>query len=48
VAQAIKEAEGKVGSAVKVTGFFNFALGEGIDKRENDFAAEVAAVAGQS
>lgn len=48
VAQAIKEAEGKVGSAVKVTGFVRYALGEGIDKRVDDFAAEVASVAGQS
>jgi elongation factor Ts len=32
VAQALKEAEGKVGGPVKVTGFVRFALGEGIDK----------------
>jgi elongation factor Ts len=47
VAQALKEAEGKVGSAIKVTGFIRYALGEGIEKRDNDFAAEVAAVSGQ-
>lgn len=47
VGQAVKEAEGKVGSPVKVTGFVRYALGEGIEKAEADFAAEVAAVSGQ-
>lgn len=46
VAQALKEAEGKVGSAIKITGFVRFALGEGIDRQGSDFAAEVAAAAG--
>ena len=46
VAQAIKEAEGKVGSPIKVTGFVRFALGEGIDKPSDDFGGEVAALAG--
>jgi len=45
VAQALKEAEGKVGGPVKVTGFVHYALGEGIEKQESDFAAEVAAAA---
>ena len=48
VAQALKEAEGKVGGAIKVTGFVRYALGEGIERQESDFAAEVAAAAGQS
>ena len=47
VAQALKEAEGKVGGAIKITGFVRYALGEGIEKQETDFAAEVAAAAGQ-
>lgn len=47
VAQALKEAEGAVGGPIKVTGFVRYALGEGIEKQESDFAAEVAAVAGQ-
>jgi elongation factor Ts len=47
VAQALKEAEGKVGAPIKVTGFVRYALGEGIDKQESDFAAEVAAASGQ-
>lgn len=47
VGQAVKEAEGKIGAPVKVTGFVRYALGEGIEKQESDFAAEVAAAAGQ-
>ena len=47
VAQAIKEAEVGVGSPIKITGFVRYALGEGIDRPETDFAAEVAA-AGRS
>lgn len=46
VAQAVKEAEGKVGGPIKITGFVRFGLGEGIEKQESDFAAEVAAAAG--
>jgi elongation factor Ts len=46
VAQAVKEAEGKVGGPIKVTGFVRFALGEGIDRPEGDFGGEVAALAG--
>src|ERR1700733_4774751 len=46
VSQAIKEAEGKVGGPIKVTGFVRFALGEGIDKPAGDFSGEVAAMAG--
>jgi elongation factor Ts len=48
VAQALKEAEGTVGGAIKITGFVRYALGEGIERQETDFAAEVAAAAGQS
>jgi elongation factor Ts len=46
VAQAVKEAEGKVGGPIKVTSFVRFALGEGIDKPSGDFGGEVAALAG--
>ena len=48
VAQALKDAEGKVGGAIKVTGFVRYALGEGIDRPDSDFAAEVAAAAGKA
>jgi elongation factor Ts len=46
VAQVLKEAEGKIGGAIKVTGFVRYALGEGIDRPESDFGSEVAAMAG--
>jgi elongation factor Ts len=34
VAQAAKEAEGKVGGPIKITGFLRYAVGEGIDPSE--------------
>ncbi len=46
VTQAVKEAEKAAGAPIKVTGFVRYALGEGIEKKEEDFAAEVAAAAG--
>jgi len=45
VAQALKEAEAAAGAPVKITGFVRYALGEGVEKQEQDFAAEVAAAA---
>jgi elongation factor Ts len=47
VAQAVKAAEAEVGAPIKVAGFVRLALGEGVEKDETDFAAEVAAAAGQ-
>ena len=47
VAQAVKEAEGRIGGPVKIAGFVRYALGEGIEKQESDFAAEVAAASGK-
>jgi len=46
VEQAIKDAEGDVGAPIRLTAFVRFALGEGIEREEADFAAEVAAAAG--
>lgn len=43
VEQALKEAEKEIGAPAKITGYVRFALGEGIEKEESDFAAEVAA-----
>ncbi len=45
VAQAAKELEGKAGAPVRIAGFIRYALGEGIEKKVDDFAAEVAAAA---
>ena len=36
VAQAVKEAEARVGAPIKVTGFVRYALGEGIDKSSGE------------
>jgi elongation factor Ts len=45
VDQYIKGAEKVAGAPVKVTGFKRYALGEGIEKKEDDFASEVAKLA---
>ena len=47
VEQAVKAAEADVGAPIKVTAFVRFQIGEGIEKEETDFAAEVAAISGQ-
>ncbi len=46
VQDVVKKAEAVVGAPIKVTGFVRYALGEGIEKAETDFAAEVAATSG--
>jgi elongation factor Ts len=43
VTDYLKEASKKVGSEVQVKRFVRFELGEGIEKKKDDFAAEVAA-----
>ena len=43
VEKALAEAEKEIGAPAKITGFVRFAVGEGIEKEESDFAAEVAA-----
>ena len=43
VAKVIDDAAKQVGAPVKIAGFLRFALGEGIEKKSEDFAAEVAA-----
>ncbi|KAI94058.1 elongation factor Ts [Rhodomicrobium udaipurense JA643] len=46
VEKAVKEAEKEAGAPITVTGFVRFELGEGIVTEKGDFAAEVAAAAG--
>jgi elongation factor Ts len=46
VENAVKAAEKDAGGPIAVKGFIRFELGEGIEKEESDFAAEVAAAAG--
>lgn len=48
VEAALKDAEKAAGAPIKVKGFVRFAVGEGVEKRADDFAAEVAAMSGQS
>lgn len=43
VEQALKDAEKDAGAPVALKGFIRLALGEGVEKEEEDFAAEVAA-----
>lgn len=45
VAEALKAAEADAGAPIELTGFVRMVLGEGIEKKEEDFAAEVAAAA---
>jgi elongation factor Ts len=46
VSSAIEAAGRKAGGSITLKGFSLFVLGDGIEKEEEDFAAEVAAVAG--
>ena len=48
VTQAIAEAAAKAGAAIKLAGYVRMQLGEGIDKKNGDFAAEVAKAAGKN
>jgi len=48
VAKAMAAAEKSAGAPIKIAGFYRFALGEGIERPDSDFAAEVAAAASQS
>lgn len=48
VEAAVKDAEKEAGAPVTITGFVRFAVGEGVEKRTGDFAAEVAAMTGKS
>ena len=45
VGQAVKDAEKEAGASIEVVGMVRLLLGEGVEKEESDFAAEVAAVA---
>ena len=45
--RVIKDAATELDEAISISGFARFQLGQGIRKKESDFAAEVAAVAGR-
>jgi elongation factor Ts len=44
VEAAVKDAEKAAGAPITVKGFVRFAVGEGVEKRQDDFAAEVASM----
>ena len=46
VREAVEAAAQAAGAPIEVAGFVRFELGEGVEKRQTDFAAEVAAQAG--
>jgi elongation factor Ts len=46
VSKVLEEASKRAGAPVRVSGFVRFALGEGIEKPTDDFAQEVAKMAG--
>ena len=48
IEQLVAETGKALGAPLKVTGFVRLALGEGVEKKTDDFAAEVAAVTGQA
>ena len=48
VAEVVASAAKDAGTGIALKGFVRFQLGEGIEKKESDFAAEVAAAAGTS
>lgn len=45
ISKVIENAAKEIGSPIELVGFVRLELGEGIEKKEEDFAAEVAAVA---
>ncbi|CAK0773016.1 protein chain elongation factor EF-Ts [Azospirillaceae bacterium] len=47
VKKVVEAAAKDAGAPIKVTGFARFQLGEGVEKAQTDFAAEVAAAVGQ-
>jgi elongation factor Ts len=47
IAKVVEAAAKEAGAPIKITGFARFALGEGIEREQSDFAAEVAAQLGR-
>ena len=48
VAEVVASAAKEAGTSIQLIGFVRFQLGEGIEKKQEDFAAEVAAAAGSN
>ena len=47
IAQLLQETVAGIGENIQIRRFTRYVLGEGLDKKQTDFAAEVAAAAGQ-
>ncbi|MDB5407528.1 MAG: elongation factor Ts [Rhodospirillales bacterium] len=47
IAKVVEAAAKEIGAPIAITGFLRYALGEGIEKEQADFAAEVAAQLGR-
>ena len=45
ISQVIADTAKDLGTEIEMTGYVRFELGEGVEKKEDDFAAEVAAMA---
>lgn len=48
IEEVLADASKELGAPVEITGFVRTALGEGVEKKQEDFAAEVAAATGQA
>ena len=48
IEQLIAETSKSLGGPVELKGFVRFALGEGVEKKSDDFAAEVASMTGNA
>ena len=48
ISDLLKEFEKNTGKTVEIQDYVFFVLGEGIEKKENDFAAEVASMTGNN
>jgi elongation factor Ts len=46
VAQVVEEKSKELGGNIEITKFVRYELGEGIEKKDDDFASEVAAQLG--
>jgi elongation factor Ts len=46
VSKVLEQAGKDLGAPVEIAGFVRFQLGEGVERKDDDFAAEVAQLAG--
>jgi elongation factor Ts len=46
IKDVLKNVEKEIGAPIKISSFVRYGLGEGVEKKEDDFASEVANLAG--